>query len=481
MQEITDLRDWLSAVEEMGELTVIEGADWDAEIGCAAALNAQKDDSSALIFDSIKDYPKGYRILLSSITKPSRIALSLGISTDCSVNQLSDVLREGLHEWQETWPHYAPEVVESGSVLENIRSGNDINLFEFPAPKWRQRDGGRYIGTGCSIITQDPDTGEVNLGTYRTMIKDERTATFHISPNKHGRYHYEKYHARGESCPVAISLGHNPLIFMVSCINVPQGSEYHFAGAIRKKPIRVIKDEITGLPIPADAEIIIVGWSPPNKMKSEGPFGEWQGYYAMHEKAAPVIEVERIYHRNSPIILGMPNHIGRGDASYWSALMGSSIVHNDAVRVGLPGIKRIWFHVGMEQMFIVVSIKQMYAGHDKDVAMFISSKRTATSLARYVIVVDDDIDPSNINEVIWAMCTRCDPDKHIDIIRRTRTAAHDPIIQPGTVKGTGFLGSRAIISACKPFEWKEDFPEDIKIEPQLEQKVKQKWGKLMKL
>ena len=77
------------------------------------------------------------------------------------------------------------------------------------------------------------------------------------------------------------------------------------------------------------------------------------------------------------------------------------------------------------------------------------------------------------------MCTRCDPDKHIDIVRRTRTAAHDPIIQPGTVRGTGFLGSRAIISACKPFEWKDRFPEDIKIDPALVSTVRKKWGSLL--
>lgn len=481
MYQINDLRDWLSSVEGMGELTVIEGADWDLEIGCIAALNAQKDDGSALVFDNIRGYPQGSRVLTSSLTKPSRIALSLGLPPDVSFNELSNALLEETRRWYEDWPRYSPEFVTSGRVTDNIMSGRDVNLFHFPAPKWRKKDGGRYIGTGNCIITRDPDTGEINLGTYRTMIKDERTATFHISPNKHGRYHYEKYHEQGEACPVAIVLGQHPLLFMVSCINVPNGAEYGFAGAIRKSPIKVIKDDITGLPIPADAEIVLVGWSPPDRMETEGPFGEWQGYYAMHEKVAPVIEVERIYYRDDPIVLGMPNHIGRGDASYWSALMGSTIVHNDALRVGLPGIKRIWFHVGMEQMFIVVSIEQMYAGHDKDVAMFISSKRTATSLARYVIVVDDDIDPTNINEVIWAMCTRCDPEKHIDIIRRARTAAHDPIIQPGSVKGTGFFGSRAIISACKPFEWKDDFPQDIKIEPELIETVKEKWGKLLNL
>ncbi len=481
MKEIGDLRSWLAAVDRMGELTIIEGAHWDQEIGCAAALNAQAGEPSALLFDNIRDYPKGYRVLTSSLTKPSRVALTLGLPTDYSATELQDALREALSEWHQTWPDYPPEVVKSGPVMENIIEKDRVNLFSLPAPRWCQKDGGRYIGTGGAVITRDRDSGQVNLGTYRTMVQDEKSVTMNILPGKHGRFQYESFHNRGEASPVAISFGHDPLLFMVSSVNLPSGSEYHFAGAMQKKPLRVIQEEITGLPIPADSEIVIAGWSRPDDKRLEGPFGEWHGYYAMHERLAPAIEVERIYHRHDPIILGMPNHRGNSEDSYWSALMGSSILHTDAERVGLPGIKRIWFHVGMGQMFVVASIKQMYAGHDKDVGLFICSKRTATPMGRFVIIVDDDIDPSNFQEVIWALCTRCDPDKHIELISRTRTASLDPIVQPGTVKGTGFLSSRAIISACKPFEWIEDFPPDIRMAPELVAKVKEKWGRIMRL
>ena len=117
MNEIHDLRSWLAAVDELGELERIEGADWDLEVGCAAALNAQGKNPSALIFDNIKGYPAGYRVLTSTLTKPSRIGLTLGFPPTCSATELQDLLREGLKEWHSTWPNYPPEFVESGPVM----------------------------------------------------------------------------------------------------------------------------------------------------------------------------------------------------------------------------------------------------------------------------------------------------------------------------------------------------------------------------
>jgi len=124
---------------------------------------------------------------------------------------------------------------------------------------------GRYIGTGDAIITQDPETREVNLGTYRIMVHDEKTTALYMSPGKHGRIHYEKYHALGKPCPVAMSFGHHPLIFKVAGTEVAGGSEYQLIGAIRGEPVKVIKEEITGLPILQIAKSLwSVGFLPRN-------------------------------------------------------------------------------------------------------------------------------------------------------------------------------------------------------------------------
>src|SRR5690606_12611153 len=137
-------------------------------------------------------------------------------------------------------------------------------------PKWHEHDGCRYIGTGCVVIQKDPDSGWVNLGTYRVAVHDETTAGLYISPGKHGRRIMEKYWAKGEACPVAISVGQEPMLFIVSGLEAPEGvSEYDVVGGLRGEPTQVIESEFTGLPIPATAEIVIEGEVPPGETREE--------------------------------------------------------------------------------------------------------------------------------------------------------------------------------------------------------------------
>jgi 4-hydroxy-3-polyprenylbenzoate decarboxylase len=174
-----------------------------------------------------------------------------------------------------------PVYVEHGPVMENVHTGDEVNVLEFPTPKWHELDGGRYIGTGSMDITRDPDEDWVNLGTYRVMIHDEKRVGFYISPG-----------ARSEPCPVAVVVGSDPLLFIASTLEVPYGmSEYAWAGGLRGRPFEVIKGPVTGLPIPAQAEIVLEGFAYPGEEEMEGPFGEWTGYYASSARPEPVIRV----------------------------------------------------------------------------------------------------------------------------------------------------------------------------------------------
>jgi UbiD family decarboxylase len=468
-----DLRQWLEKAEHMGQLRNIDGLDWDLEIGAASALNAKRKNCPALLFDNIGGYPPGYRVLTCSTSSPSLVALAMNLPQGCTDLELSDVLRERFPMWENDLDKYPPQMVETGPILENVHSADEVDLFEFPAPKWNEQDGGRYIGTGCAIVTRDLDTGLANLGTYRVMVQDSKTTGLYISPGKHGRIHYEKYHARGEPCPVAVSVGHHPLLFRVACIEVAPDSEFKLAGAISEGPVRTIKEEITGLPIPADSEIVIAGWCPPGKMKEEGPFGEWTGYYASKERPAPVIEVERIYHRNDPIILGSRCDRPPHEETYFHVLVKSAMLQDELIKAGVPDVKGVWLSQSGLYQLIVVSIKQRYSGHVKQAAFLASQGRIGSYMGRYVIVVDEDIDPTNINDVLWALCTRSDPEKDIDIIRRARSSALDPMIRKPS---TDFSNSRAIIDACKPYDWIDEFPREIKTSPELVKMVKEKWG-----
>lgn len=470
-----DMRQWLERADKLGFVKKINGADWNLEIGAITTLNHEKEDSDILLFDNIKGYRAGYRVVAGSTSSCDALALCMKLPTGLSMAELLDVYIERQLQWDSKLDKFPFKVVKKGPVMENRHKGKDINLLEFPVPKWHELDGGRYIGTANAVITKDPDTGDINFGTYRMMVQNSNTASLFVLPGKHARLHYEKYHARGKSCPIAISYGHHPLFFKAACVNLPPGKEYNYVGSVAGEPVKVITEEITGLPIPADSEIVVAGWCPPDKLMIEAPFGEWTGYYATKEAPAPVVEIERIYHRNDPILLGNPPTGPLGEPS--ASIQGSARIYTQLARNGYTaGIKRVWLNRAGREFMILVSMHQMYAGHSKDIAMFLLQNRALSPLGRYVIVLDEDIDPMDPQQVLWAIGTRTDPVISIDIIKRTRSVSMDPLARK---PAKAFFTSRAIIDTCKPYEWIDDFPPLVKLSPELEKKTREKWGKTL--
>jgi len=473
-----DLRDWLSRVEGMGQLRVIEGADPELEIGVLTEINARRSSSPAFLFDKIKGYEPGFRVLTGLLLTRGRLALTYGFPTDLSEGELADRLRGKPMEWENKSRDFPPQWVEIGPVLQNVQKGEDVNVLKFPTPRWHELDGGRYIGTGCAVITKDPDSGLVNLGTYRIQIVDGKRVTLYISPGKHGRIHYEKYHARGGPCPVAVSVGHDPLAFVAAALEVPTGiCEYNYMGAIAGEPYKVIRGPVTGLPIPASAEIVLEGWCHPGEAHEEGPFGEWTGYYASGVRPAPVIQVQCVMHRNDPIMVGVPPNRPPHDYSYMRSVLRSAMLFDALAKAGVPDVRGVWCHeAGGSRLILIVSIKQRYPGHARQAGFVASQCQVGAYLGRYVIVVDEDIDPANTFDVLWALATRSDPAKDIDIIRRAWSGPLDPIIPRGPEVG---FNSRAIIDACKPYEWIDKFPAVSESSPALRARMIGKWGKIL--
>ena len=463
MKQEDGLRTWLEQADALGEIRTIEGADWDLEIGAVADLVTERGSSPAVLFDSVKGYPKGHRVLVNSLGSTKRLGLSLGMPQDLSS-------LEFVSEWRrrsKALKHIPPTIVREGPVLENIRRGNDVDILSFPTPRWFELDGGRYIGTGSVNITHDPEEGWTNLGTARVMIHDANTVGFYIAPGRHGRIHRDKAFLRGEPFKVAISVGHDPLIFLAGALEVPYGvCEYDFIGGIRGKPVEVIQGEFTGLPIPASAEIVLEGECVQGNDKIEGPFGEWTGYYGSSSRPEPIVKIHSVMYRNNPIILGYTRK--------WRAPLKAALVWDDLEAAGVPDIRGVWYHeaAGAAYLFLVVSIKQRYPGHARQAGVVATQCHAAAYLGRYTVVVDDDIDPTNLDEVLWAVCTRSDPEKDIEILRRCWSGPLDPII-PKDKKG---FNSRAIIDATRPYEWLDSFPPVSRSSRELRSRIMGKWG-----
>src|SRR5713226_1980570 len=234
----TDLRDWLRRVEQLGELQTVRGANAEEDIGMATELLGRTRPSKATLFDEITGYRRGFRVLSNGLGSFSRIAITLGLPPDASPHELVRLWQERVRKGI---PSIAAEVVKDGPVFENVLRGDQVDCTIFPAPKWHEFDGGRYLGTGSFDITRDPEEGWVNLGTYRVMVHDRNRVGYYISPGKHGRIQREKYFARGEKCPVAMVVGSDPLLFLASCTELPYGlSEYDWVGGMRGEPVQTV-------------------------------------------------------------------------------------------------------------------------------------------------------------------------------------------------------------------------------------------------
>ncbi len=467
-----DIREFITEAERLGEYKLVEGADWDLEIGFITEWQGYLPNSPLVLFDKIKGYPPGYRVVTNLFTTPRRTAVALGFPGEPKGIELVKQIRDKLSKGFEMLP---PVEAKTAPVKENIYRGDEVDLFKFPTPKYHRLDGGRYIGTGHIVIMRDPDDGWVNCGTYRLQIQSKSTVTIVIVPGKHGDLIMRKWWSKGLSCPVAIATGLDPMLFGAGTFDLGRGtSEYDFVGGWRGKPIEVTPGLTVDLPIPATAEIVLEGELIEGETADEGPFGEYSGYYGGPVTKRPVVRVNAILHRNNPIIHGAPPHIITPAYSLAHTQLRAANAWNLLDKL-VPGVKGVWMP---NYDGVIVSIEQQYLGHAKQTGLAVLGIPPTSFLQTFIIVVDDDIDPSNLDEVIWVLTTRCDPATSIDIVRGIRSHVTHPQINPEKKKRGDYTSSCAIILACRPYEWKDEFPPTIRSSPEELEKVREKWGVL---
>ncbi len=471
MESITysDFRGFVEAAKTVSEWRAIDGADWDGEIGALIESTAELDVRPMLLFDNIKNYPRGFRLLSLAYANYKRTALAFGIAPDKSKLEVVRLLARKMKGAKPI----APEEVKIAPLMENIMEGAAVDLFKFPAPRFHDGDGGRYIGTGNCLINADPDSGFINTGTYRMQLHERNLLGLWMSPGQHGRLICAKYWEQGKSCPVVVAFSPDPLLFTLAHTKVAWGhSEMDYAGGITGRPLQIFRGPLTGLPIPAGAEIAIEGEVPPPSVESraEGPFGEWPGYYSGGTvgtgEAQPVIRVKAIYHRNEPIL--------EEEAPLWTGAMKidgnptAGILWDQLEAAGVQNVVGVYNH---SPYFTVVAIQQKYAGHAKQAGLATVSSAAAARNGRYVVVVDEDIDPTNMKEVLWAMMTRVDPPTNIDIIDGCWSTPLDPRMPPDKRESKDHTNGRAIFYAVRPFEWKEKFPKVSRSSRKLREQV----------
>ncbi|MBI2849361.1 MAG: UbiD family decarboxylase [Chloroflexi bacterium] len=446
-----DLRHWIETLEKEGELGRVKArVDWNLEIGGITQAVFDK-GGPALLFENIKDHESTLcrKLFTGSLGTYGRIALMMGLSKD---TPLKEVIKTYMQRIKEP---IKPRLVNTGPVKEVILKGDQVDLFQFPAPRWHDRDGGRFIGTCDGVVTKDPETGWMNVGLYRRQIHDRNHTGLTVIHGQHNWLHWRRYRERGhKTLPIAMINGWDPVLPFTASAPLPAGvCEYDIMGALRGEPVELVKCETIDLEVPASAEIVIEGELSLDfdSFRPEGPFGEFHGYYASLESKKPVVTWKCITCRKDPVLQGTLEGVPINESDRMLATTVSAL-YWDHLNEHVPGVKAVYLEPSGSTA--IVQVDNSYLGQPYQVASAIWSLSFSGQLGKNVMVVDEDIDIFDPDKLFWALGTRVSPLRDVIMVPGV-TLVTDPSIHPrdrvGGAGGTTLQTTRLLIDATKYF------------------------------
>ncbi len=361
----------------------------------------------ALLFSNVAGYPD-VRVVGQVLSTRDRCALAMGADPRRAPWRFIEALQHPL----------PPEIVSWGPVLEHAYRGpSEVDLTMFPLPLLHQDDGGPYISAGLAVA-EDLDEGR-NVGCYRLMYRTPNTTGIDLISNSDLSARYGRALARGESLPIAIVVGVHPCDALAAAYPAPTGmDEMTIAGALKGEPVPLVRLPLTGIAVPAyaevamEAELLPTGWT-----EGEGPFGEFQRIQGgVHLN--PLVRINAIYHRSSPIFQVVTHPWEGGWAMNSIPMEANCLEALGAARIEVTGINVPKGGV----LFDVVASVRKKPGQGKLALTALLS----TTIVKHAVVVDDDIDVFDPVDVEWAVATRVQADRDILVVPDCRGKALDP-------------------------------------------------------
>lgn len=444
-----DLREFLAKLEVRDDLIRVQKeVDWNLE-AAAIARRTMEMQGPVPFFENIKDYPN-YGLCGDYLATFPRMALALDLPETSTFREIIEgFLRKGRQPVK-------PNRVTSGVCKEVIHTGSDVDLLKLPVPMVHGTDGGRYLGTLNVGMFKDPDSDWINWGMYRLMVHDRETLGILISPHQHAGTIFRKYESRDQPMPYVAAIGLDPAIQIGAASSIPEGqSEMDFIGGLRGKPIDLVKAETCDLLVPASAEIVIEGAILPKVRKLEGPFGEYQGYSVTGSVPRPIFKVKAITHRKNPILTmvceGMPVTMGHTVAN----LTAVAEVWSDLLRQGIP-VTGIYSPPEAVKDLLIVSTRTPFSGMAQRIASIVWANKGGVNYSK-VMVVNEDIDATDMGAVIHAFAARCHPQRGIHIMPNTQNVPLTPYLNREE-RRLG-RGANALFDCTWPLDWtKDDLP-----------------------
>jgi UbiD family decarboxylase len=427
-----DLHEHMNALAEAGLLFVVdEAVNKDTEIHPLVRWQYRggipEEQRKAFFFtrptDAVGRAYKGAVLVGGLAGNPAIYRIGFGKD----LNQVGTAWREAIAG--PVAPHFVTqavcqEIVVSGAELDREGGGLDALPVPISTPGF---DNGPYLSAG-HYITRDPDTGVQNLGTYRGQIKGRRLLGMNASVDfRQGIYqHWLKYRSLGKPMPCAVVVGCPPIVSYAAGYKIPDKlDELWVAGALAGGAINVVRAISVDLLVPAESEFVIEGFISTDELEPEGPFGESHGHVNLQEYNA-FLEVTAITHRRNPILTSIISQVAPSESSTIrrSAMQPELLGH--LKDIGVQGVRRVYMHEPLTSVLAVFVIQFARNTPQTEVwrALYAAASRYRYA-GRWIIAVDEDIDPENNDALFWAMSYRCQPQHDLKLTDR-KEAAHGP-------------------------------------------------------
>lgn len=462
-----DLREYLRALEQRGLLCRVDApVDWDLEIGAIQRVMFDR-RGPALCFGAVRD---AWCPLVTGVMGTVE-RYAYGIGCEPSMRAIVNRVRQASETAIE------PVVVDEGPCQENVLRDEAIDLFGLPVPKWHDLDGGRYLGTLGLVIIRDPETGIQNVGIHREQIVSRTSLS--LNATQQVGIILAKYQRIGRPMPVATVVGVDPNSLAATCVQAHLGvDELGIAGGLMGRPVELVRCVTQDLEAPAGAEFVFEGEVLPDApLVDEGPFGEYAGYYGPATRA-PEIKLTAVTHRNDPIFQGTLEGAPPNESTMLRMPGNAAALASYLARMKTPVVRDVNVtDMGCAEHTVVVSLhKQFYFGLASQVVAAIWS---FDPIAKWVIVVNADIDVYDREQVEWALATRVQPHRDLWVTPANQPGIPlDPSISPAD--STGPYGkiarsSRVAIDATIDFK---GFEFGTPARPQTVDRVLERWEEL---
>ncbi|MEN6325293.1 MAG: menaquinone biosynthesis decarboxylase [Syntrophomonas sp.] len=473
-----DLQEFIQALDQAGELKRIS-TEVDSELEISEITDrVSKAYGPALLFEKVKG--SELPVLINAFGSVKRMAMSLQVEElddlageIISFLDIADNMPKSLLDKVKVLPKLAqvssfmPRMVKSGACQEIVDMAP--SLWGLPVLKCWPEDAGRFI-TLPHVYTRDPESGKRNVGMYRLQVYDETTTGMHWHMHHDGAQNYRKNCKLGRATDVAVALGGDPAITYAATAPLPKDiDELIFAGFIRKKPVDLVKCKTIDMEVPADAEIVLEGYVDPVETRIEGPFGDHTGYYSLAGEY-PVFHVKCITRKKNAVypatIVGKPPQ----EDCYMA--LATERIFLPLLQFQLPEV--VDMHLPMEGVFhncVLISIKKSFPGHARKIMSSLWGMGQMM-FAKFIVVVDEDVNVQNVSEVMWKVFNNVDPRRDTMIIEGPLDVLDHSAPLPLFGSKMGFDATKKWADEGHTREW----PKDIAMSRDIIELVNKKWS-----